>query len=103
MGGPVAVTIRTKYEITWNPLGTPVVYGEIGWGPDLEQAGEGILRTLDQYGRRTGNEGEKKRWRAKVWRPGRVRLRVAGIGAVLRRHVSWRLGSVFIRLAALRR
>jgi len=47
---PWAITNRQRYETFWNPLGTPCVYDEIGWRPDMDHAVDGALRALRDVG-----------------------------------------------------
>lgn len=73
-GGPKPISNELRYQIVWNPLGTPVVYEPLGWQPDVRTVTQGILNALESFGRRTGKKTAISSWYRTKWYPGRIRL-----------------------------
>jgi len=76
-GGPWPIPTEVRYNATWNPLGTPVFYRSLGWQPSVEVVIQDVLHTLEKFGRRTGSAKEKTKWLNSVWRPLRMRMKIA--------------------------
>lgn len=45
------MTNRQRYETIWNPLGTPCLYDECGWQPNIAHVVQATVSALDQIGR----------------------------------------------------
>jgi hypothetical protein len=60
----LGITNRQRYETLWNPLGTPCVYDECGWRPDMAHVIAGIRGALETIGLSAGAL-RQHRWRAR--------------------------------------
>jgi len=60
-----------RYEVLWNPLGTPCIYDECGWQPDVRYVASCAQLALKTIGR--GAAGGRQRLLRRVkWRAGRA-------------------------------
>ena len=86
------ITNRQRYETVWNPLGTPCLYDECGWGPSMDHVFDRALHALDAIGIRSRFAAGRRRLNPK-WRVKRRLARVFETPPSLSR-VPWRVRSL---------
>jgi hypothetical protein len=70
---------RQRYETFWNPLGTPVIYDEVGWRPDVDYVVKQTCRALERIGLARGRSETHSP--SMNWRVRRGLARVVETGA----------------------